>query len=440
MLHTACMMDGSTRPWRISAAILLLASLLRLIAAVWWSTETQTDPDRYVALAQEVAAGRGLCRPESPVPTAYRPPGYPVALGLLLRVNLVPREVWIPLLNGVCDLITIIAVGWYCRWIAPSIRTAEWGMLLLAVDPLMLRYGPLAMTESLFTALATVAIVLLIWLTSPGETADRNVLRWAGLGLLCGAAALTRPSIWAFLGLAAVMIFIRQIRGVELHQRRWAGPLAALLMLVLTVSPWVWRNFVTLGEPLLTTSHGGYTLLLGNNPVFYAEVAEQPWGTVWSGESLNRWQNAMLTQMDADLGPDANELQQDRWQQRQARQAIAADPAGFRAAVWYRIRSFWSLTPRGSVSFAGTGWSSIIGLFYAAWFITALMGAVRGLWGKLPGQLWCWLFLITLQGVHLFYWTDTRMRMPLDPCLAIWAATAITGWTTTKPVTNPPAP
>ncbi|MFX9077435.1 hypothetical protein ABTN32_20465, partial [Acinetobacter baumannii] len=51
---------------------------------------------------------------------------------------------------------------------------------------------------------------------------------------------------------------------------------------ILTVSPWLVRNWLVFGVPILTTTHGGYTLLLGNNSVFTQDVVQQPWGTVWS--------------------------------------------------------------------------------------------------------------------------------------------------------------
>ena len=41
------------------------------------------------------------------------------------------------------------------------------------------------------------------------------------------------------------------------------------LTIVIVLSPWMIRNLVVLGEPVWTTTHGGYTLALANNPVYY---------------------------------------------------------------------------------------------------------------------------------------------------------------------------
>ena len=58
---------------------------------------------------------------------------------------------------------------------------------------------------------------------------------------------------------------------------------------VLTLAPWAWRNARVLGEPVWTTTHGGYTLALANNPVYYSDVLEGPPGTVWSGLHQAEW-------------------------------------------------------------------------------------------------------------------------------------------------------
>ena len=43
------------------------------------------------------------------------------------------------------------------------------------------------------------------------------------------------------------------------------------LTIVLVLSPWMIRNLLVFGEPVWTTTHGGYTLALANNPVYYRE-------------------------------------------------------------------------------------------------------------------------------------------------------------------------
>ena len=62
------------------------------------------------------------------------------------------------------------------------------------------------------------------------------------------------------------------------------------------------RNFCHFGHWKLTTTHGGYTLLLANNPGFYRYLAEAPWGAVWTSEALDAaWQYRHLAPDPGDI-------------------------------------------------------------------------------------------------------------------------------------------
>jgi hypothetical protein len=62
-----------------------------------------------------------------------------------------------------------------------------------------------------------------------------------------------------------------------------------VLATLVTLLPWAARNTVVLGTPVWTTTHGGYTLALANNEVYYAEVVNGPPGEVWSGPNQRKW-------------------------------------------------------------------------------------------------------------------------------------------------------
>lgn len=403
--------------------LLCMALGLRLVAAnVYWS-DTQSDPDAYVGIARNIAAGHGFCTPGSTQPTAYRPPLYPLILAGGLRSIGWWNGGLIVVLNLMCDLLTIGSVGW---WLARR-STSGWvplvAMFILACDPLALRYTALPMTELCFTALSTVSTLWLIdlWERSHATVTPPLDGSWGLVGMLCGLTALCRPSIWPYwgVGLALLAVSIWWKRARLWNVVLWCGVLG------LTVSPWVIRNQWVLGSPVLTTTHGGYTQWLANNPVFFEEVARKPWGTVWSHDSLVTWQKDSLQRMDAELGSDAGEIAQDRWFARQARQAIGDDPVGFGYALWYRVRSFWSISPRGPNLVPG--W---LGVAIGLWYVTLFMMAGYGAWQQRRGGAAVFLMLLSiavLQGVHLVYWTDTRMRLPIHPWLAIFAAWGIAG-------------
>ena len=90
--------------------------------------------------------------------------------------------------------------------------------------------------------------------------------------------------------------------------------------MLVVLSPWMIRNLLQFGEPIWTTTHGGYTLALANNPVYYREVLDGPPGRVWTGhdqwvwwDSVNR-KTAGMSEPEADryLRDEALRLAQER--------------------------------------------------------------------------------------------------------------------------------
>jgi hypothetical protein len=195
---------------------------------------------------------------------------------------------------------------------------------------------------------------------------------------------------------------------------------------VIVLLPWGLRNLSVFGRPILMTTHGGYTLLLGNNPDFDREVVSQPWGTVWDG-SHGGGQQAWVEQVNREMA-DAGiigEVAQDRWLKNRAWSHISADSAMFVRACWLRLRRFWGLMPVEGASDQSqvVRWS--VGTFYGLVFFGAIFGAfhVKRFWSS----AW-WpplLMMAAFMGVHLVYWTNTRMRAPIMPVLAVLAAI---GW------------
>ena len=256
----------------------LLTACAARVGVLWvWSDNLHEDRDIYLALAEGIAAGRGFSVPDSDVPTAYRPPLYPlllVATGTtdspwgrgLLHVFLGTGTVWLTYVLG--------------RRLALGGGMALAAAALVAVDPLLLRYTTFPMTETLVTFLATALLVAV----ASAPSFRQQMLT----GVLFGLCVMSRPTLWAFGGLMLLSRIVLRLRrshrktpGSDGERNSW--PWVTIAALVVTVSPWVVRNIVVMGHPILMTTHGGYTVLLGNNPAFYREVVDQPWGTTWDG-------------------------------------------------------------------------------------------------------------------------------------------------------------
>src|SRR5439155_2882863 len=151
--------------------------------------------------------------------------------------------------------------------------------------------------------------------------------------------ALCRPTLWAFASLAACVVILQQVRRGLPSARTWRTWGVVVITCLITVAPWVIRNEFIFGEPILTTTHGGYTLLLGNNEQAYREEVEKPFGILWDSRP---WQQSLADELrQAGLAP-ADELARDRWMSRRAWNWIGQHPREFAAACWLRVRRFWN--------------------------------------------------------------------------------------------------
>ncbi len=405
----------------------ILTLLIRGGVLIALNDRLNDDIDAYLAIAEEIAAGNGFSGPGGSAPTAYRPPLYPFLLAVAL---------WGPGTWGIAVLHLVLGLGTVLlTWRLGSrlgFETAgRWAAVLIAFDPLLVQYSAQPMTETLCAFLAVLALFLMV----PMPASFRQGIL---LGVVLGLCILSRPTFLAFAGLAFVVWVFRFRRVVEVMG-------FALLGMLLTVSPWMIRNAIVFGEPRIATTHGGYTLLLGNNSVFYREVVEAPLGTTWDGESLGRWQASLEQEMKA-LGLET-EPERDRYLARKARRHIAENPGLFLRACGLRFLRFWNVFPPETALGAvktlwnntcrtlGLPWESAanaisqavrwsVVLFYALVLGSFMMGLAR-----LEREEWSrwWplvLLIFCFCAVHLVYWSNTRMRAPVMPavvCLAVRA-------------------
>ena len=398
--------------------------VVRLLIISAHAEQLTLDRDVYLGIATSLAEGRGYSTPNSVTATAFRPPLYPLTLAAGL--SFLRPSVAVGAVNLAAGLITIwltlrlganLDLGWR-RFVAG---------ILVAIDPLLVAYTAQPMTEALCTMMAS----LWLWTITrswPQETGPR-LSHALGCGIAFGLLVLCRPTFW---GIAACygMIWVWNLfraaamRSQTVLARSMSGFLCGTAIVVV---PWLIRNWIVFGFPILTTTHGGYTLLLGNNPVFSQEVVQQPWGTVWKHDSLLKWQSELESQIEQDLGADSSEVLRDRWHSQQAWRFIKANPRLFGKAVIHRIRSLWNTAPLGDTAEAATGWvAGAVGLFYTFVLSMGCAGLLVTL-RRADGHRWVPLYvlIVSVQLAHLLYWTNTRMRAPLTPAIALFAATAI---------------
>ncbi len=454
--------------------LFVLAGIIRGGWLAASAASLRSDPDTYRQLARnllshgtfgyrasDTAAGRPRVQP-----TAYRPPLYPLTLAAVGWADDVgPTSVAI--LHWLIGAATVLLV----YRLSQDWGLDRWGLLaaiLVACDPILLNQSSLVMTETLATLLAVLALLCLTrfaaasqgW--SPGFSLSEPSGMSSGMALpntrrtdcqsvpqnadglairptvepkgrspelqllLAGAsvalAALCRPTflVWG----AAVGLALLLPSRTPYRRKFWLAVVFALSAGGV-LAPWAIRNACTFERFIVTTTHGGYTLWLGNNPEFYRFLEQSRWGDVWDSQHLDEQYLRVRQQHNND------ELQTDRWAYDQAVATISHEPASFLRACVFRVGSLWGVVPHrvdSSESVARRLTRYAVGVWYALVLTLALVGVCtlrRQLYR--PPWLWGLLLCLSFTAMHAVYWSNLRMRAPLMPIICL-AATVGVRW------------
>ena len=412
--------------WLIGIVAVALA--LRLMMVVFRSADLHTDPDAYVALAKTVSETWGFHSPGTTSPTAYRPPLYPAVLALLMAAGFKSTTA-ICVVAMISGAVVTIAVWWLARVLGMRGVWSGIAASLGALDPLLLRYSPVPMTETLTAALITVAILQMFKVAAMpvGESpaGSAKPVKSAFLaGVMFALAGYCRPVCFLTCGVLTAVMLVRLLFSIEGAERRIGRPGFAVLPAVfagILLIPWVVRNAVQLNAFIPLTSHGGYTLLLGNNEVFYREVVMASGQPVWTENSLATWQYDLNSAIEKE--GITSESAKDRWMYSRAKRDILAEPNSFLRACFLRWKRFWGIQPRVGGQFAYRWVIWAVGI----WYLMQWMGLAAALWQirRSPETLLLWLAVLSFLLVHTFYWTNTRMRAPLTGVIVVLA---VRGW------------
>jgi len=346
-------------------------------------------------------------------PTAFRPPLYPLLLACVgAGTGTDPYGVVVlHLVIGVATVALVYLLSQQWRLGGGSLFAA----VLVACDPILLNQSTLVMTETLATFLAVVAMMSLSRLTDKPTAGPAAVA-----GGVLALASLCRPTFLPWLALTVVIL----VFAPSLRQSRWKPVIALVLGAAAVLSPWVVRNYVVLGRPIIATTHGGYTLLLGNNDDFYEFLRTSNWGNVWDSRELDQQYNHIKGQYDHD------ESRADRWAYGRALSCIRNDPGMFAYACAVRVGRLWGLMPH-QIQHSETTITCLMRCAVGLWYVGVFVLGAIGMWSLGKGfwrYPWVWgvLLCLAFTAMHTVYWSNLRMRAPLMPFVCMAAAVGAT--------------
>jgi len=423
------------------------------------------DRDAYREIAENLATYRvyGLGKDGEPRPTAYRPPLYPVMLAKLAGEGLQVTPVRVAILHWLLGMGTVVLTWMVAEQIGDKRQetgddwqTTDWlpavAAILVAADPILLHWSTYVMTETLAAFLAILALYALVRFHF-----DRRPMNAAFVGCALGLAILCRPTFLPWAGLCGLGLLFLQASGGRKPPDASAGRegwlvqtcrrvanLATLgLVAAIVVFPWGYRNCQQFGKPIITTTHGGYTLYLANNDVFYDYLLKEHSGLPWNpNEKRSLTESVFRTSFEHklmflreyvfdkrshEIDPEPEEIVSDDFAYRLARRDINDAPKYvFAYSCLYRIAQLWSPLPHKLTADESLQ-RALLRYAICVWYLAVYAAAIAGIWqlkGKLLRSPWIWgvLLCLVFTGVHTFYWSNLRMRAPLMPFVAIVAS------------------
>ncbi len=409
-------LSSNSGKWLVLLVVTALAFRVAFCAlVVGWDRAPVGDETDYFELASNLAAGDGYTIGGHSV--ASRPPLYPALVSLLYRVtgpNVVLARIVQVLLGG-CVVLLVFRVA--RRYFSPPV--AWIGAALTACNPFLIFVSGYLLTENLYTIL-----ILFLLLTIPrAEHLSASWTRLVAAGVLLGLGTLARPTM--VLLVPWLLFFFLLATGVG--WRRWLLRGAVLgTLVVVTLLPWAARNQAVFGKWMFFTSHGGITFYQGNNarvldtPQYHGGVA--PLYALPGGDELGA------------LGI----LERDNAAWAAGKAFLKENKGKVPLLVARKFARFWRFKSDVGMSGIKSGWwwsqdsfvgklaSSLdVGFAYAVLIIPLF---VLGLVVTCRHHR----RLVVLYGVvvihtltALVFHGSLRMRVPIEPVIAIFAAAAV---------------
>ncbi len=385
----------------------ILLSLLLAGAAVrvGWALHQPREidarlPDQleYLQAGKNLASGQGLWITDPHFGDrlyAYRTPGYPLLVAAL-RAH-VPA---IRLTQACLDTLTILAAYLLARRWLPA-NACLFAAALVAFNPFLIYFSALLLSETLYVAMLTWGMVLLVWRRSflPGAVL-------LAMGILVRPGALLLPVFLAFGGHLGSRRFFADSRPTRL-------PIGSttLLLIALVLAPWVLRNRGVLHQWVLLSTNAGVTRYDGFNPDATG-ASDQSFLSSPRFALLGRCDEV---ERDRFLGDLASQWTRQVWQ---------SDPRRLAELTVRKIARTWSPIPL-SREFGGRPAYLAAALLYS--IPLDILVVVQLAIGRLPRGAKAYLLTpaLYLTVVGALSVGSLRYRIPAEPAMAVLAAAVL---------------
>jgi 4-amino-4-deoxy-L-arabinose transferase-like glycosyltransferase len=214
------------------------------------------DATGYTQLAVNLLT-EGAFRFNGGTATAFRMPGYPSYLALTYAT--VGSPLIAQLFQIIADLVVMLCTLRISEYLFKDRSVGLIAIMVIAVHPVFILSSVTLYPESLGVLFTTLALLILL-------KSDNSIKK----GLLAGAAL--SAAIYLKTNMLLVALAMLMVVGLKMYFSQglkgfFKSTVPAILMIGLTMLPWVVRNWVVLGEFIPTTTSNGVNMYRGNNPL-----------------------------------------------------------------------------------------------------------------------------------------------------------------------------
>jgi 4-amino-4-deoxy-L-arabinose transferase-like glycosyltransferase len=402
------------------AGAVLVGIALRLLVVILGGNGIRTpwggggDTPTYVLLAQNLLAGKGYTY--AGVPSAFRPPGYPILLAASLKIfgsDALAAVRWLQFFEG-------LAVAFLCAALAGRIygKEAEKAALAIALFfPTLVEMNGEILTEATATLFTAIFLYLLVrYIERPNWTA------LTGLALTMGIGILTRFNMVLLVLIVLAVMFFWE-KGLP----KWRSAAIVTCLPLLVISPWLVRNLVVFHGAVLLSTGSGINAIQG---------IVTPQGRALPGDS-DRLRAAVGWVPPVQIETNSPSRYELPGEPALDQQCWRATIAIWRATGWglvplalKKLSYFWlstdqllwtgAFSPRQRLARATgvIGYLLLLSLGLVGWF---RLRAVRPMLARI-----FLLYAVAVTLFHLPFNMITRYRMPfIDPLIAVLAGIGV---------------
>lgn len=390
---------------RYLAVILILAGLLRISLAFYLGDSAYSwpvhDQDSYDALAQRVLAGKGFSfdRAWYPWVEPDTQTSYYSSTIVLYLAGIYAVFGHHPLAARIVTALMGTMACFLTYRLGRRLFGAQVGLIASA---LAAGYAYLAYySAALMTEIPFITAILLALDTSVELTAKSTWTRWLRLGIALAIAVLLRMAVLPFVFVLLIWIYLRSEKRPSL-----VNILLPILIIIMAVAPWTYRNYRLYGRLMLLESQFGHVFWNGNHPDRDAgyHFEEAAW----------------VAPLPQDIS-GLNEAEKTYALLQRGIQNVLANPCRFVTLSLSRARVMFTFWPE-SHSTTLSNISRVLS-FGVLWpFMLYGLALSLRQWRRC---MIIYLFIVIHLAVYLASWVLIRYRLPADAVALPFAALAI---------------